>query len=641
MNEQERTAEQLQNEAQAYARANYIQNQKRALFGPYPAHYRTLVREERRSHPAAHTPEEEQRNHQELARCLTAKELSEAWDHRKHPEFYENQNPMGLALGQELQRRYNEQQKFSQLSVDEQKQLLRDQQDRLNDYEVDRQPMEEVRYQQDKARMETLRTEYERELQNSPDRQNERDAVRQTEQARQEQADEQKQQDEEEARADPDRQRWQDYQNDLAGRVFAVAGLRGVEDGTRYLARAATIQELSPEERDRKARANRLLLDHADPEEQPELTRRLQEEALLYEFADAVDRSKPEILHRWEQNPAGTDRPKSLPELPKDDQVEVVQVAGHSLALLDHLRDWNQKHFGSEARQDRRDQLYNRMYRKLDDVLEHRNEREEAGRQRGEGYLAMLQPPPEACLTLRDLMPEELEEQERTAAARANRETARKLQTGWLTAEDFAGQVKDLPLSTLEQYGDTLDKQKAGERITRNDPGYQFVRDPVKRDAIRNELQSRNAKITRLAEVNSPEDLDRRCLDLQDHINSLERENDPRNVPRIKCLNQRQELMQRASAQATIQRMTPEEVVSTYANGFAQISVLTQKGDLVSRKQAENLSRKMVPYRAELVRIGKDPAREVDRYFAQRQSSRPQTEREAPRGRTGQAGPKR
>lgn len=621
MNTQERTAQQLQ----AVRQAEYVTNKKRALFGPYREHYRQLVKQEEQTRPADHVGEKKVQQYDAVVQCLTAEELHEAWDQTAHPEYFADHD-LAAALGREMNRRFAEQKEFRSLSPEEQKTRLLSLQDALDNSEPDGSPYAELRDQQNRARLESLRSVWEDELQNDPEKDENRRQVQDAETRRQERVENEDREPDPKTEEDPERTRWQEKQNDLAARVFAAAGLHGVEEGTRYLERAARIAELDPEERDQKETELQQKQSQIDPERQPEQARRFQETALLYDFANALDRRNPKGR---QTNPNPQNPVPSVSELPEEDQVEVVDIGGHALALRETFDQWKHKHFGKDARQNRRERFYNSMYRSLDDHLNNKARQRQESITRGHAYLDMLQPAPEACITIPDLTPKKTKKQQKREERREFRKADRKLKTGWVTVEEFTTLVHDLPLSELESYGDVIEKQERGQRLGREDPGRQFLLDPQKRQAVKAELRDRNAKMDVLASVHSPEELDRRSRDLQDRIEKLGQLEHPGMNPQWVRLNRQKEVTDRARTQAEIHNMTPDEVIAAYANGYAQVSLLNRKGDPESRKQAEILSKQLVPYRAELLRSGKQPEQEAERYFA-RQRQRAKTRPEAP-----------
>lgn len=623
MNSQERTVQELQ----AVRQAEYVTNKKRALFGPYREHYRQLVKQEEQTRPADHVGEKKQQQYDAVVQSLTAAELHEAWDQDAHPEYFADHD-LAAALGREMNRRFAEQKAFRSLSPKEQQDQLLTLQETLDNSDPDGSPFAELQDQKNRAKLESLRSVWEDELQQDLDRDDARKQVEDTETRRQLSADQEDRESSEspESPEDPEQKQWQDRQKDLASRVFAAAGLHGVEAGTAYLERAARIAELDPEERDRQEAEHRTKLDQIDSQKQPERFQRLQEETLLYDFANALDRRTPDLPQK---KPEQNRSVRSVEELPEEDQVEVVDIGGHALALRENFDQWKRKHIGKEARLDRRERFYNRMYRELDQHLNNKARREQESIRRGHAYLDMLQPAPEACITLPDLTPEPTKKQIKRAERREFRKADRKLKTGIVTADEFTTLVHELPIQELETYGDTMDKLERGKRLSREDPGRQFLLDPQKRQAVKNELQDRNAEIDQLASIHSPEELNRRSRDLQDRIDQLGKLEYPGMNPQWVRLNRQKEMTDRAKTQAEIHSMTPEEVVAAYANGFAQVSLLSRKGDPESQKQAEALSKQLVPYRAELLRSGKQPEQEAERYFA-RQRQRTRTRPAAP-----------
>lgn len=294
----------------------YIYDQKMAKFGvtslspedneALKRRYAKVARMDRgrlRSDPEYNVEGHPEYYAEQVASILPLERLRQV---RKDYDQQYQQNPKGMskddqilydAVSKEDNRRLKMIQEFQDATEEKQAELLLQQQETYAKEPVDN-LAEEVKLEQDMCNAEAIVAAHRYVMQQEQadlklkqalqKREEEQQEELQKEQETQRQAQEQQSQEEQE-----DEQEWERYEDNLMTQIVAVGETRSVEEMAGYLARGEVAMNMSVKDRNEKIQALKEKANDArsyDEEPIHGLAKKYEEEALLYEYANAHDR---------------------------------------------------------------------------------------------------------------------------------------------------------------------------------------------------------------------------------------------------------------------------------------------------------------------------------------------------------------
>lgn len=332
----------------------YVYDQKMALFGvnskspkdneALKRKYAKVAHMDRgrlRSDPQYNVENHSQEYANQIAAILPLERLRQI---RKDYDKQAQENPEGMskedrelydAVSREDNRRLKIIQDFQDATEDKQAELLLQQQEVYAKEPVDTM-VEEVKLEQDMCNAEAIVAAHRYTMQQEQADLKLKQALEQREEEQQKEL-QQEQEDREQAKEEQspeereEEQAWDRYEDDLMNRIITVSEARSVGEMAGYLARGEVAMNMPVDQRNQKIQALKEKADDArsyDEEPIHELAQRYEDEALIYEYANARDRvgtlpqqyrteTQGQVPQRTTPSAGATRTQSSYPSIPK------------------------------------------------------------------------------------------------------------------------------------------------------------------------------------------------------------------------------------------------------------------------------------------------------------------------------------